>query len=111
MDKVCTNCLKSREDVFQVFMGENFYACPGCTVNYAKDRTGFAFMLKNEVTIKNGLMDIPFWTKCKDRVFVIKGIYIHEECESGRMIFLVDKVTGRNLKSMLDVNWLKLHIS
>lgn len=101
--KQCTNCLKTGIEVYLVLKNEKFYACPSCTVNYAKDRSGFAFMLENEVMIRN------YHTKTDNRIFIIKGIYIHEECESGRLIFLVDKETGKHLKAMLDTNWLLLH--
>lgn len=70
-------------------------------VDYAKDRTGYAFLLNQDVYLKK------YHSKTDGRIFVIKGIYIHEECESGRMIYLVDKETGNPLRSMLDVNWLQ----
>lgn len=70
-------------------------------VTYAKDRTGYAFVLEQDVYVKK------YHSKTEGRIFVIKGIYIHEECESGRMIYLVDKETGNPLKAMLDVNWLQ----
>lgn len=70
-------------------------------VAYAKNRKGEAFLLDQEVLLKN------YHSKTDGRVFIIKGIYIFEECESGRLIFLIDKETNKHLKVMLDVNWLK----
>ncbi len=98
--KKCSNCLKDKEDVFLVLKNENYYACPDCMVNYGKNRNGLAFLLDEEVFIKK------YHTKTDGRIFIIKGIFIHEECESGRLIFLIDKETGNPLKSMLDINWL-----
>lgn len=98
--KRCSNCLKTKEDVFLVLKNENYYACPECTVTYAKNRYGVAFLLDEDVYIRK------YHTKTDGRIFTIKGIFIHEECESGRMIFLIDKETGNVLKSMLDINWL-----
>ena len=98
---MCSNCMEDREDVFMVLPEKKYSACPKCSVNYAKDRTGFAFMLDDEVFIPT------YHSKTESRVFVVKGIFIFEECESGRMIYLVDKETQRPLKSILDTNWLK----
>lgn len=100
MAKRCSNCLKTKEDVYLVLKNENYYSCTECTVNYAKNRKGTAFLLNEEVFINN------YHSKTDNRIFIIKGIYIFEECESGRNIFLVDKETGKPLKNMLDVNWL-----
>lgn len=69
-------------------------------MTYAKDRTGQAFMLDEEVYLG------PLYKAAVGRVFIIKGIYIMEECESGRMIHVHDKVTGKPFKSILDTNWL-----
>lgn len=101
MDNTCSNCLKSKDDVYLVLKNEGYYACTSCTVTYAKDRNGYAFLLQQEVLLNK------YHTKTNGRIFIIKGIYIFEECESGRMIYLVDKETGNPLKSMLDVNWLQ----
>ena len=98
----CSNCSKDKADVFLVLSNEQFYSCEGCMVTYAKDRSGFAWMLNQEVKLKD-----MFSSKTNGRVFILKGIYIHEDCESGRLVFLVDKETGRPLKYMLDCNWLK----
>lgn len=100
MDKKCSNCLKTKSDVYLVLKNDNYYSCPECTVTYGKNRKGIAFLLDEEVFINN------FHSKTDNRIFVIKGLYIFEECESGRLVFLIDKETSAPLKSMLDVNWL-----
>lgn len=97
----CTNCLLDYEGVYLVLKNENYYACPNCSVTYGKDRTGYAFILEQEVYVNK------YHSMTNGRIFIVKGIFIHEECESGRMIYLVDKETGRPLNRMLDVNWLK----
>lgn len=97
----CSNCLIESEEVFVVLSDKKYFGCPKCLVTYAKDRDGNAFMMEEEVFISHG-----YHPKTNGRLFVIKGIYIMEECESGRMIYLIDKETGNNLKSVLDTNWL-----
>jgi hypothetical protein len=97
---ICTNCLNEGDDVIVVLTEKKYYACPNCIVTYAKDRTGEAFLLEEEVYLR------PLYAKTEGRRFVIKGIYIMEECESGRMIHVHDKETGRPFKSVLDTNWL-----
>lgn len=96
----CSNCLIESENVFEVLPDKKYFACSKCSVTYAKDRTGQAFLL-NEVV---GLG--PLYSATQGRKFVIKGIYIMEECESGRIIHVHDVETGRPLKSVLDTNWL-----
>jgi len=96
----CSNCLVEAENVFQVVENRDYFACPNCQVDYAKNRNGIAFLLNEEVNISGA------HPKMDNRIFVIKGIYIFEECESGRMCLLVDKETGRDTKSIYDVNWL-----
>lgn len=97
---ICTNCLHESEDVIAVLPDKKYFACPKCTVTYAKDRTGEAFLINEEVYLKS------LYEKTQGRVFIIKGIYIMEECESGRMIHVHDKETGKPFKSVLDTNWL-----
>lgn len=97
----CSNCLIEGDDVVVVLPEKGYFACPKCTVTYAKDRTGQAFILDEEVHLG------PLYFKTQGRVFIIKGIYVHEECESGRMIHVHDKETGRPFKSVLDTNWLR----
>lgn len=96
----CSNCLTESVLVKQVLPEKKYFACPSCSVTYAKDRTGTAFLLDEEVYLG------PLYSATQGRVFVIKGIYIMEECESGRMIHVHDKQTGKPLKSVLDTNWL-----
>lgn len=101
---ICSNCLEENENVFLVLVNsreESYYSCPNCSVTYGKDRNGKAFLLEEEVLIKN------YHTKTDGRTFIIKGIYIHEECESGRMVYLIDKETEKPLRVILDVNWLQ----
>lgn len=97
---ICTNCLHEGDDVISVLPEKAYYACPKCSVTYAKNRTGIAFLLDEEVHLG------ALYEKTQGRVFVIKGIYIMEECESGRMIHVHDKETGKPFKSVLDTNWL-----
>lgn len=97
---ICHGCMQDSEDA-QFLLAEIKYAfCGGCAVDYAKGRRDWSFALEEEVMIKE------WHKKVENRIFIIKGIYIFEECESGRMIFLVDKETQRPLKTMLDTNWL-----
>ena len=95
----CNNCLSEGEDVFAVLPGK-YFSCPKCSVTCAKDRTGVAFLLGEEVNLR------PLYPGTNGKVFLIKGIYIMEECESGRMIHLQDKETGKPFKRILDTNWL-----
>lgn len=100
----CSNCLEENHNVFLVLVNgrnESYYSCPNCSVTYGKDRNGKAYLLEDEVLIKK------YHSKTEGRIFVVKGIFIHEECESGRMVYLVDKETGNPLRSILDVNWLE----
>lgn len=96
----CSNCLIESDEVFSVIPEKKYFACPSCSVTYAKGRNGIAFLLNEDVYL------MRFYSKTQDRVFVIKGIYIMEECESGRMVHVFDKETGRPFKSVLDTNWL-----
>lgn len=87
--------------VFEVLPDKEYNACSKCSVTYAKNRTGEAFLLDEEVNVKQG-----YNSKLDGRSLIIKGIFIMEECESGRMIFMHDKETGKPLKMILDTNWL-----
>lgn len=101
---MCSNCLEENESVFLVLVNsrnESYYSCPKCSVTYGKNRTGEAFVLEQEVLISK------YHSKTEGRTFVIKGIYIMEECESGRMVYLMDKETNKPLRTILDINWLK----
>ena len=97
---ICSNCMEERHDVFEVLPEKKYNACPVCSVTYAKNRRGQAFIIDEEVCI-NG-----YHTQLDNRPLVIKGIFIFEECESGRMIYLKDKTTDKPLKSIFDTNWL-----
>ncbi len=95
---ICSNCLDEGVNPFVVY--QDYFGCEKCIVTYAKNRKAETFFPDEEVLINN------YHRKTDNRFFIIKGIFIHEECESGRMVFLVDKETGKPLKSKLDVNWL-----
>jgi len=96
---ICSNCL-SEEKIKHVPGIDNFYTCTKCSVTYAKNRRGITFSIQEEVNIQD------FHPKTNMRIFTIAGIFIHEECESGRMIYLIDKETQKPLKTLLDTNWL-----
>lgn len=97
----CSNCKKDYDvDLFPSEDGRLRF-CISCRVGYAKNRSGFAFMTANEVFIKD------YHPKTNGRIFIIKDIFIYESCESGRMVYLVDKETGRPLRAMIDANWLE----
>lgn len=93
--------MEDRPDVFQVVEYPKYCACPKCSVTYAKNRYGAAFLLDEEVLVKPGRHKM-----LNDRVMKIIGIFIFEECESGRMIWMKDKETDKPLKFILDTNWL-----
>lgn len=99
-ETLCSNCLNEGIEPFKVPVEGEYFACKKCSVTYGKDRKGNTFLLDETVLINN------YHKKTDKRFFIVKGVYIFEECESGRMVFLVDKETGRPLKSILDVNWL-----
>jgi hypothetical protein len=92
--------MEENETVVELLPKKKYNVCGKCSVTYAKDRKGRIFVLDEEVYINE------YHQKTNDRIFIIKGIYITEECESGWMIFLADKETGKYLKSVLNVNWL-----
>lgn len=96
----CSNCLSEDEDVFVVLPDKKYHSCSKCSVTYAKDRNGVAFLLDEEVYLR------PLYSATEGRTFIVKGIFIMEECESGRMIHVHDKETGKPFKSVLDTNWL-----
>lgn len=96
----CDGCLNDAEVVCEIDAETRFKFCKNCCVTYAKGRRDWTFSLDEEVMIKN-------WHKKSDNeVFVIKGIFILEECQSGRMIHLVHRDTNRPFKGLLDTNWL-----
>jgi hypothetical protein len=99
---ICSNCLEERPDVVPVCEDRNYNACGNCSVTYGKNRYGETFVLDEEVHLKEG----GLFTKLVNRLLVIVGIYIFEECESGRMVLMKDKETGKTLKHIFDINWL-----
>jgi len=97
---ICSNCMEENESVVELLPDKKYHVCNKCSVTYAQDRNRVTFILDEEVMIRK------YHPKTEGRTFIIKGIYIMEECESGRMIYLIDKETGKNLKSVLDTNFL-----
>lgn len=97
---ICTNCMEENDTVVEVLPEKKYNACAKCKVGYGKNRKGETFFPDEEVYLNN------YHAKTYKRLFVIKGIFIMEECESGRMCLLIDKETGNKLKSVLDINWL-----
>lgn len=87
-------------DVIELLPHKKYFVCPRCSVTYSKNRHGITFFIDEEVFIEK------YDSRVSGRIFIIKGIYIMEECESGRMHYLIDKETSRPLKSVLDTNWL-----
>lgn len=96
----CSNCLHEGTDVVRALVKREYFVCPKCSVTYGKNRNGIAFLLNEGVYIRG------YSPKMEGRVFVITGIFIFEECESGRMVTLKDKETDRPFKNEVDVNWL-----
>lgn len=96
----CSNCLEESEYAIKIVDNRDYFVCPKCSVTYGKNRRGETFILGEEVMI-NGMN-----SKLDNRTLVIKGIYIFEESESGRMCLLEDKETIRATKSIYDINWL-----
>jgi hypothetical protein len=97
---ICTNCIEENKTVFELIPEKKINCCDKCSVTYGKNRNGIAFILGEEVMIRN------YHEKTDNRIFLLKAIFINEECESGRMCYLVDKETSKPLKSLLDINWL-----
>lgn len=98
----CSNCHKEYD--IELFHTEknDLQFCVNCKTTYGKNRDGFAFMQGVEVNIIN------YHKLTEGRVFIIGSIFINGGCESGRVAYLVDKETGKPLKSFLDINWLKV---
>jgi len=92
--------MEENETVFEVLPEKNYNGCKKCSVTYGKNRKGEAFLVGEEVKINQ------YHHKTDGRIFILKNIFIMEECESGRMCYLIDKETGKGLKSVLDINWL-----
>jgi hypothetical protein len=101
----CSNCDGECEDGMITDGYGRLSFCDKCRVLYGKNRDGFAFMVGNDVNIKDN-----YHSACVGRIFNIRHIFIHENSESGRVAYLVDKETERPLKGMLDVNWLNVII-
>ena len=97
----CSNCAVEGEELTKVFPRREDLVCSNCTVSEGKDRFGNVYRVEEEVHVKSGLS-----SKMDGRVFVITGMYLFGACESGIMITMMDKETGRPLKTELDINWI-----
>jgi hypothetical protein len=94
--------MEENDSVKMICEDRNYAVCEKCTVTYGKDRNGITFFPDEEVILKDG----GNFKMLINRPLIIKGIYIFEECESGRMVWLEDKETKKPLKNIFDINWL-----
>ncbi len=94
--------MEESESVVMICEERKYSVCNKCTVTYGKDRNGITFFPDEEVLLING----GNFTKLINRPLIIKGIYIFEESESGRIVWLKDKETDKPLKNIFDINWL-----
>ncbi len=99
---MCSNCMEENESVKMICEDRKYAACEKCEVAYGENRNGITFLPKEEVLLKDG----GNFKILRDRPLIIKGIYIFEKCESGRMVWLKDKETDKPLKNIFDINWL-----
>lgn len=99
---ICSNCLEERDDVILICEQRKYCACSRCTVTYGKDRYGETYFPGEAVYVKDGVN----YTQLRNRLLTIIGIYIFEECESGRMVWCKDNETQKPLKIIFDINWL-----
>lgn len=99
---ICSNCMEENESVVMVCEDRKYAVCNKCEVAYGKNRDGVTFFPDEEVLLKDG----GNFKVLKERPLIIKGIYIFEECESGRMVLLRDKETNKKLTHIFDINWL-----
>ena len=67
----------------------------------ARNRYGVVFKEEEEVRIYGN-----YHPSLNNRILIIRGIIDFEACESGKMVQLEDKETGKLLKKKLDTNWL-----
>lgn len=94
--------MEENDTVVMVCESRKYTACNNCKVNYGKNREAVTFYAEEEVLLHDG----GNFKILKNRLLIIKGIYIFEECESGRMVWLKDKETNKPLKNIFDINWL-----
>lgn len=99
---MCSNCMEENESVIMICEERKYACCDKCKVTYGKDRNGVTFFPEEEILLKEG----GNFSKLFNRPLIIDGIYIHEECESGRMVLLRDKETNKKLTHIFDINWL-----
>jgi hypothetical protein len=102
---ICHGCMSDKNDASFLLPEIKYAFCSDCSCDVAVNRKG------DEFRIGEGVFLDKFHLKTEGRVFVIRGIYSVANCESGKMIFLIDKETQRPLKSMLDTNWLLKNIT
>jgi hypothetical protein len=94
--------MEENESVVMICEDRKYAACSKCTVTYGQDGKGDTFFPEEEVLLKDG----GNFTKLINRPLIIEGIYIFEECMSGRMVLLRDKETNKKLTHIFDINWL-----
>jgi hypothetical protein len=94
--------MDENESVVMVCEDRKYAACSKCEVTYGKDRNGVTFFPGEAVLLKDG----GNFKVLKDKIQIIQGIYIFEECESGRMALLRDNESNKTLKRIFDINWL-----
>jgi hypothetical protein len=94
--------MEENESVVMVCEDRKYAVCGKCTVTYGKAHNGETFFPEEEVLLKDG----GNFTKLINRPLIIEGIYIFEECMSGRMTLLRDKETNKKLTHIFDLNWL-----
>lgn len=98
---ICSNCNHNFTQELFTTEKNTLSFCPNCRGTHGKNREGFAFMQGTEATTYN------YHPAADGRVFVIKDVFFYSGCESGTVVFLIDKETQKPMKSFLDVNWLK----
>jgi hypothetical protein len=94
--------MEENESVKMICEDRKYAVCHKCTVTYGKDRNGVTFFPGEAVKLKEG----GNYKVLVDKIQIIEGIYIFEECESGRMVLLRDNETNKTLKRIFDINWL-----
>lgn len=94
--------MAENESVIMVCEDRKYAACSECEVGNGKDRNGVSFFKGEAVLLKDG----GNFKILKDKIQTIQGIYIFEDCESGRMVLLKDNESNKTLKRIFDINWL-----
>lgn len=99
---MCSNCMEENESVVMVCEDRKYAACSKCEVDCGDNRNGVTFFKGEAVLLKDG----GNFKILKDKIQTIQGIYIFEDCESGRMVLLKDNESNKTLKRIFDINWL-----